>query len=209
MGENEPGKPPGALVAAGRHGEIGHRRGAGRHVEKAGIRQVGKERPVQQARRLHGKEVRPVDPDEIDRPAAVAPRGAFGDDAVHRLGGVGEPHMIEGDAVFGTHFGREARDEGIGARIAAPGVPPDGLAACRSERPGPGLGASVGSGAGGGPGGGGGGQRKGEGEDKAHRVSPSVSPSGAGGAGQRRGAKAVQPMCQRAATVRAQAAAKP
>ena len=103
-------------------------------VDVAEVRQVLHERAEQQILRLHRGEVLAVDPDQVDRAALGRAGGLFGDDARHRLGGVGELDVDQIDAVALLHLIADPLDVGVDLRIAAPGVPVHRLAARLRER---------------------------------------------------------------------------
>src|SRR3546814_3904900 len=71
---------------------------------EAEVRQQLGEGAVEQLLRLHRGEVLAIDPDEIDRAARLLTGGPLGQHARDRLGGVGELHVMEGDAEALLHL---------------------------------------------------------------------------------------------------------
>src|SRR5204863_7666699 len=67
--------------------------------------------------------------EQVDAAAAVATGRLLGDDPGDRFGGVLQVDLPDRDAMALLHFIADPRDEGIGAFVAGPGVPVDGLAA--------------------------------------------------------------------------------
>ena len=103
------------------------------HVHVLEVRQRLRDRAVQQPLLLHGEEVRPVDPDQVDRAALVAAGRFLRDHAGHGLGGVLEARVDQVHAVARLDLLADPGDEGIGFLVARPGIPVDGLAACLAE----------------------------------------------------------------------------
>ncbi len=130
MEKDQLGHAPGRLAAIDRHGEVGeHGRLAGL-VDKAVIGQPVCPGSVQKhAGVFQGGKILAVDPDQVDGAALVPPGGLFRQDLGNDIGGVGHLDVDDIDTIALLHGAAGPGDVIVDARLAAPGVEIDGLAA--------------------------------------------------------------------------------
>ena len=126
--KHDPRHAPRHCQPVHRHREIGHGGGFALAIDQGGIGQRVHDRAKQQILLFHRQEVRAIDPDEIDRPAAVAPGRLLGHHAGHRLGRVTQPHMLHAHVMQHPHPLVGPGDERVGAVVPGPRVPGDRLA---------------------------------------------------------------------------------
>ena len=134
------GHAPGRFQAVGGHGEVHQGGGLVGEIDQREVGQRLGEGAVEQAVVLHGGEVLAVDPDEVDGAALVLAGGALGQHAGDRIGGVGQLHVADHDAVIVPDPFAHPGDVGVDTFVAAPGVPVDRLALGGLDDLGPGAG---------------------------------------------------------------------
>ena len=97
-------RPPGTFQSFGRNGEI---RQGGRlivDIDQAPVWQLRCPiRGKQQALALHRGKILAVDPDKVDGAMLVAPGRLFGKHGRHRLGGIVQLDLHDGDAIARLH----------------------------------------------------------------------------------------------------------